>query len=116
MTTTQVVACCYCGKQRKKFGLVIENYKTGFEVKHSFLLGERYPEKEIESDEVVGSLALSDGFNGCKYCDSKQIFQCSRCQSLNCQGAKKLLVVTCGKCGNSGILFGQITQFITKND
>lgn len=111
-----MVAGCYCGRRRQKFGLVIARIEDdAFEICHSFLLGDCYPKTEL-GGRTNGGLSLSKSYNGCKFCNNGEIFQCGKCDELNCQGQREGNKVVCGKCGNRAGLGGYIESFSTKHD
>lgn len=113
----EVVARCWCSKHKHRFGLVFERRNDeNWELRHSYLINEAYQERECKELKIAGSFGIQDGYNGCKWCRAKGIFQCGECQSFNCHSNRFLKIVRCANCHARLMLSGTIRSFLSSND
>lgn len=113
----EVVARCWCSKSRRRFGLVFEHVgDRHWELRHSYAVSDSYEEPEFAKTEIRGQVTIRENYNGCKWCGDRSVFQCGHCKAFNCQAHAEGGRVRCTNCGNSGVVAGEITSFLSTND
>jgi len=118
--TKEAIAKCWCGKTKKKYGIVVTS-ETGerWTVQHSFLCSDHYVDKTAEAKGEIGQVAISDHYNGCKHCGNNDLVQCGDCKQYSCYragGISPIKTVRCGNCGMKGIISGHAESMHISKD
>lgn len=109
----EMVADCWCSETRHKFGLVF--ILTGvdtWELHHSFLTADSWSGPEQKRLSATGNFRIAAAFNGCKYCEAFEVWQCSKCGAINCRDDRQKRTVNpviCVRCRFKGILSGTVS-------
>jgi len=97
-----------CSKNKKSFGIRIEQRGTDWVRTWAFPINERKAKHEgFDANTVTGSLGPDNEYPGCPYCGSTGFVQCG-CKKNSCAGGigsyGDTMVITCPWCGKEGEL------------
>lgn len=95
-----------CSKNKKTFGIRIEERTGDWERTWAFPIDERKAKREkFDTNASVGSMSADDEYPGCPYCRDKGFSQCA-CEKISCSGGGQeyddYMLLTCPWCGEEG--------------